>query len=67
MSNNFITLTDLNNHSAIILNINFIQSIAEQRNGSSYVIMAFKESYNHFEVKETPKEIMKLMKNKIYQ
>jgi hypothetical protein len=29
--------------------------------------MAFKESYNHFEVKETPKEIMKLMKNKIYQ
>jgi len=66
MNNNFIKLTDLNNHSAIILNVNFIQSIAEQRNGSSYVIMTFKESYNHFEVKETPKEIMKLMKNKIY-
>jgi hypothetical protein len=66
MNSNFIKLTDLNNHSAIILNVNFIQSIAEQRNGSSYVIMTFKESYNHFEVKETPKEIMKLMKNKIY-
>ena len=66
MNNNFITLTDLNNHSAIILNGNFIQSIAEQRNGSSYVIMTFKDGYSHFEVKETPKEIMKLMKNKIY-
>ena len=66
MNNNFITLTDLNNHSAIILNVNFIQSIAEQRNGSSYIIMTFKDGYSHFEVKETPKEIMKLMKNKIY-
>jgi hypothetical protein len=66
MNNNFITLTDLTKGTTIILNVNFIQSIAEQRNGSSYIIMAFKESYNHFEVKETPKEIMKLMKNKIY-
>jgi hypothetical protein len=65
MNNNFITLTDLTKGTTIILNINFIQSIAEQKKGS-YIIMTFKESYNHFEVKETPKEIMKLMKNKIY-
>jgi len=65
MNNNFITLTDLNKHSAIMLNVNFIQSIAEQKNGS-YIIMTFKDGYSHFEVKETPKEIMKLMKNKIY-
>ena len=66
MNNNFITLTDLTKGTTIILNANFIQSIAEQRNGSSYVIMTFKDGYSHFEVKETPKEIMKLMKNKIY-
>ena len=65
MNNNFITLTDLTKGTIIMLNINFIQSIAEQKNGS-YIIMTFKESYNHFDVKETPKEIMKLMKNKIY-
>jgi hypothetical protein len=65
MNNNFITLTDLTKGTTIMLNINFIQSIAEQKNGS-YIIMTFKESYNYFEVKETPKEIMKLMKNKIY-
>ena len=65
MNNNFITLTDLTKGATIILNVNFIQSIIEQKNGS-YIIMTFKESYNHFEVKETPKEIMKLMKNKIY-
>jgi hypothetical protein len=65
MNNNFITLTDLTKDTAIILNVNFIQSIAEKKNGS-YIIMTFKESYSHFEVKETPKEIMELMKNKIY-
>jgi len=65
MNNNFIKLTDLTKDTAIILNVNFIQSITEQKNGS-YIIMTFKENYNHFEVKETPKEIMKLMKNKIY-
>ena len=66
MNNNFITLTDLTKDIDIIINVNFIQSITEQKQGS-YIIMAFKESYNHFEVKETPKEIIKLMKNKIYQ
>jgi hypothetical protein len=65
MNNNFITLTNLTKDIDIIINVNFIQSITEQKQGS-YIIMAFKESYNHFEVKETPKEIMKLMKNKIY-
>jgi hypothetical protein len=65
MNNNFITLTDLTKGTTIILNANFIQSIAEQKNGS-YIIMTFKDGYSHFEVKETPKEIMKLMKNKIY-
>jgi hypothetical protein len=65
MNNNFITLTDLTKGTIIMLNINFIQSITEQKKGS-YIIMTFKESYNHFEVKETPKEIIKLMKNKIY-
>jgi hypothetical protein len=65
MNNNFIKLTDLTKDIDIIINVNFIQSITEQKQGS-YIIMAFKESYNHFEVKETPKEIIKLMKNKIY-
>ena len=65
MNSNFIKLTDLTKGTTIMLNINFIQSITEQKNGS-YVIMTFKESYSYFEVKETPKEIMKLMKNKIY-
>jgi len=65
MNNNFITLTDLTKGTTIMLNINFIQSIAEQKNGSC-IIMTFKDGYSHFEVKETPKEIMKLMKNKIY-
>ena len=65
MNNNFITLTDSNKGATVILNINFIQSISEQTNGS-YITMAFKENSLPLSVKETPNEIMKLMKNKIY-
>jgi hypothetical protein len=65
MNNNFITLTDSNKGATVILNINFIQLIGEQSNGS-YITMAFKENSLPLSVKETPNEIMKLMKNKIY-
>ena len=66
MNNNFITLTNSEEGTTVILNVNFIQSIIEYENGS-FIIMTFKEDYSQFIVKETPKEIMKLMKNKIYQ
>ena len=66
MNNNFITLTNSEEGTTVILNVNFIQSIIEYENGS-FIIMTFKEEYSQFIVKETPKEIMKLMKNKIYQ
>jgi hypothetical protein len=65
INNNFITLTDLNKDTTVILNINFIQLIGEQSNGS-YIVMAHKENSLPLSVKETPNEIMKLMKNKLY-
>ena len=56
--NNFIKLTTLDKGTTLVLNSNFIQSIQEQKNGS-YIRMAFKETYSHYEVKETIEEIMK--------
>jgi uncharacterized protein YlzI (FlbEa/FlbD family) len=56
--NNFIKLTTLDKGTTLVLNSTFIQSIQEQKNGS-YIRMAFKETYSHYEVKETIEEIMK--------
>jgi uncharacterized protein YlzI (FlbEa/FlbD family) len=56
--NNFIKLTELSSDKTLVLNSNFIQSIREEKKGS-YIRMAFKETYGHYEVKETIEEIMK--------
>ena len=61
--NSFIKLTSTKDKT-IILNITHISSIQEIKHGS-YITMAFKESKSECEVKETPKEIMKLIEYKI--
>ena len=62
--NSFIKLTSTKDK-IIILNITHISSIQEIKHGS-YITMAFKENNNsECEVKETPKEIMKLIEYKI--
>ena len=61
--NSFIKLTSTKDKT-IILNITHISSIQEIKHGS-YITMAFKESNSECEVKETPKEIMKLIEYKI--
>ena len=57
--NNFIKLTTLDKDTTLILNSMFIQSIHEQENNSSYIIMSLKEDHSHFHVKESIDEIMK--------
>jgi hypothetical protein len=61
--NSFIKLTSTKDK-IIILNITHISSIQEIKHGS-YITMAFKENNSECEVKETPKEIMKLIEYKI--
>jgi hypothetical protein len=56
--NNFIKITELSSDKTLVINSTFIQSVQELKNGS-YIRMAFKETYSHYEVKETIEEIMK--------
>jgi hypothetical protein len=64
MNNNFIKLTEINTEDAVLINMTLIQSIHERKTGS-FIVMGFKSGVTYYVV-ETPKEIMKLMKNKIY-
>jgi hypothetical protein len=64
MNNNFIKLTEINTEEVVLINITLIQSIHQRKTGS-FIVMSFKSNVT-YHVVETPKEIMKLMRNKIY-